>query len=727
MDRELQELVARFEIISDVRNRDRSNFVTFSLENPNVETPEDAIAITWTVIASQLEPLAQTGAPLPINLIWICFDSGSADYKRVFKRRTAFASNSYRSTWIELSKYAELFEEAQYFEFDPALIGSQGERGEKGDQGERGPIGADSTVPGPKGNIGETGPKGDRGFEGERGPTGLKGDQGPRGERGEQGLKGDRGEQGVKGDQGIKGDTGLKGDTGERGEQGIKGDTGAKGDTGLTGAASTIAGPKGDKGDQGIKGDTGLKGDKGDTGERGEQGPAGTGGSGSSLPGAPISNMVPFTVAGSALNFKYEYLVQNLAIIENEYELQNAKTVSTSLATIFNSWKRFSHNTNGVFPASSTEINSWSYDAGSDILKSTVNSGTFIGFVSDTAHESYSHVVTLSSINNDDDLIAVILAFYIDPVTKKEYTLSAIRTAGGLDGGNPFSLYYNFNQSDAYRIAVVNNTVLSTFGNGAGGTGWSGGRATKVFATRSGNLFQVRTTQLYRVGVDSDAYVTAANLSVDLGSDARLSKFIGARNYGYGCQSQQDASFSDIRFTKNSGSIYDVRDLSIWTFNATTGAYSVAATKMDTSVPRARLYWNAETRKMFFYPEGDKIQRVSNASDVPYDISAWHLGKPAVNAILFRHLAVRSYTLPIALIGSLAVSTIAASGNVLLRLKRNGVAFASISFAAGSSRATFIAGIETVFNIGDILTIEGPDSVDATLADVSYNLRATLN
>lgn len=706
MDRELQELVARLEIISNVRNRDRSNFVTFSLEHPTVETPKGAQVILWTVIASQLEPLAQAGAPLPINLIWICFDSGSADYKRVFKRRSNLPSSPYRSTWIALNTYAEIFEEPQYFEFDPALIGSTGERGEKGDKGDRGETGAPSFVQGPKGDKGDTGEKGDRGIQGDRGEQGLAGNVGEKGERGEQGLKGDIGQQGVKGDTGYKGDTGEKGETGAastiagpKGEQGIKGDKGERGEKGETGAASTVAGPKGDKG------------------EKGDVGPAG---SGVSSPVATESGLIPFTVSGSATPL-FERLVQNQAIVETQAELDGAKTVSTSLQSIFNSWRRFSHS-GTTFPASVSEMSSWQYDSNTDILKSTVNSGTFIGFVSNTQHESYTHVVTLSSSNADDDLIAVILAFYIDPVTGKEYTLSAIRTAGGLDSGNPFSLYYNFNQPDAYRIAVISDSVLRTYKSGTTSPGWSN-RATKVFVTRTGNLFKVRTTQMYRVGVESDAYVAAADLSFNLADDERFAKFMGPRNYGYGCQSQQDASFSDIRFTQNSGNIYDKRDDTVWKFNELTGAYEVSVDKIPTALKRSRIYWNGTTRKLFFYPEGDSMQAIANSVQ-SYDITTWCPGKPLASAILHRQVCVRAFILPVALSGSLAVCGIAPTAARTILLKKNGVQFASITFAAGSTSGQFAATVENVFVAGDILSIEAPASSDTTFADCSFTLRA---
>jgi plastocyanin len=128
-----------------------------------------------------------------------------------------------------------------------------------------GATGADSTVPGPKGDTGDTGPAGPAGPTGAAstvpGPTGPQGPQGP------QGLKGDKGDTG---DTGPTGATGLTGPQGLKGDKGDTGETGPQGIQGLTGPQ----GLKGDTGDTGPQGPQGLKGDTGDTGPAGEDGSA---------------------------------------------------------------------------------------------------------------------------------------------------------------------------------------------------------------------------------------------------------------------------------------------------------------------------------------------------------------------------------------------------------------------------------------------------------------------
>ena len=153
----------------------------------------------------------------------------------------------------------------------------------------KGDVGADSTVPGPKGdtgNPGSPGAEGDAGTQGSQGIQGVPGAQGEIGVRGIQGVKGDTGSAGadstvpgLTGPQGLKGDTGNTGATGAdstvvgpKGDTGTTGNTGAtgpKGDTGATGADSTVAGPKGDIGNTGAAGSPGAKGDTGITGAAG--------------------------------------------------------------------------------------------------------------------------------------------------------------------------------------------------------------------------------------------------------------------------------------------------------------------------------------------------------------------------------------------------------------------------------------------------------------------------
>jgi hypothetical protein len=120
-------------------------------------------------------------------------------------------------------------------------VSEVGRKGDQGNKGDKGDTGADSIVPGPKGDQGDTGLKGD---QGDTGADSIV--PGPKGDTGDTGLKGDQGDTGadsiVPGPKGDQGDTGLKGDQGDTGADSIvpgpKGDTGDTANT--TGLATTV-------------------------------------------------------------------------------------------------------------------------------------------------------------------------------------------------------------------------------------------------------------------------------------------------------------------------------------------------------------------------------------------------------------------------------------------------------------------------------------------------------
>lgn len=158
-----------------------------------------------------------------------------------------------------------------------------------------------SSLPGPKGEKGDTGSAGAKGDNGSDGLKGDKGDTGLKGDTGIQGLKGDKGDVGLKGDTGIQG---IKGDAGAIGNKGERGDIGPKGDAG-------IAGAKGDKGETGLKGEQGNIGPKGADGLKGDNGLSGKNGISISWKGN-----LP-TAPADSINYAYYNTVDKKSYIYN--------------------------------------------------------------------------------------------------------------------------------------------------------------------------------------------------------------------------------------------------------------------------------------------------------------------------------------------------------------------------------------------------------------------------
>lgn len=112
---------------------------------------------------------------------------------------------------------------------------------------------------------------------------------------------------------------------------------------------------------------------------------------------------------------------------------------------------------------------------------------------------------------------------------------------------------------------------------------------------------------------------------------------------------------------------------------------------------------------------------------IPYDLASAILGKPAAAAVVMRFVSVRSFTIPVAMAGSIAKTATVGTGAVTFVLSKNGTQFGTMVFAAGQVSATFTAATATTFAAGDVLTITAPSTADATFGDAEYTIVATLN
>lgn len=152
----------------------------------------------------------------------------------------------------------------------PKRTGKIVTQGPQGPPGERGVDGA----PGPEGPAGEQGPQGEPGTPG--GPPGPEGPQGPQGEQGPPGADGAAGPPGADSTvPGPPGDIGPEGPVGPPGPAstvpGPEGPQGPTGPPGADGADSVVPGPEGPQGPQGEQGEPGP------VGPEGPPGPSGTG------------------------------------------------------------------------------------------------------------------------------------------------------------------------------------------------------------------------------------------------------------------------------------------------------------------------------------------------------------------------------------------------------------------------------------------------------------------
>lgn len=289
----------------------------------------------------------------------------------------------------------------------------------------------------------------------------------------------------------------------------------------------------------------------------------------------------------------------NPVIVENAAEVEYQKGQEESFSDVFANWKRISHNDTDTYPASTSELSSWSYDDVNDSISCTVNSSTLVGFIAPEKFEDYSFEVLANSDQTDDDQIGICLAF----VTSggREYTLTALRNpqGNGIGAAERFQIVYNYRQSDA-RIITQTSSGLSTD---------SGGWATmatglKIRAERSGDTFAIKTTD--HDGVD---FVAAAELTVDLNSDPILSKFKGPMQYGYVAFSQANSTWETLARPIALDEIIDLENGVKWDYDGNDWSSSSIPVDQTSLTPR-RFYFNEATQRLYVSDESGSPIRI---------------------------------------------------------------------------------------------------------------------
>ena len=311
-------------------------------------------------------------------------------------------------------------------------------------------------------------------------------------------------------------------------------------------------------------------------------------------------------------------------------------------------------------PALPGEIQSWSYDSATDTITCTVNSASYIGFISDKKYSSYVHEVRLSSSNNDDDTIGVVIAWHVDEAGR-EHTLSALRSPGG--SGYTWRVVYDASRYGS--IVYADKTPVIKWGNGAYGStdaaagyvsnqalgGWDDfATGTKIKVVRDGDLITVSTTDL-----GSDIYVPGADIIIDLNSSVHtyLNQFRGPKAYGYSASSQPASSFKILSFSDNANSIYDVRNGDVWKY--TNGAWSKdASTSLLDSIGPGRFLFDRYTKKLFYvHGELGVTKLVTNINDPAPQLTALETAFNTHVADDARHLTASQNTLLDGLAGTL--------------------------------------------------------------------------
>lgn len=117
--------------------------------------------------------------------------------------------------------------------------------------------------------------------------------------------------------------------------------------------------------------------------------------------------------------------------------------------------------------------------------------------------------------------------------------------------------------------------------------------------------------------------------------------------------------------------------------------------------------------------------RIIDSSDIPaqpFDVTAFYPGTPLASAILLRVPIARAVSFLADFSGSYGKSSVAAAASTVFDIQKNGVSVGSMTFALGATTATFSTSGAVTFEAGDILSIIGPATPDATLANIGLVL-----
>lgn len=105
-----------------------------------------------------------------------------------------------------------------------------------------------------------------------------------------------------------------------------------------------------------------------------------------------------------------------------------------------------------------------------------------------------------------------------------------------------------------------------------------------------------------------------------------------------------------------------------------------------------------------------------------YDIGGTLIGKPSAGGTIIKIPFPRKIRFVVGMTQSQMTSRVAANAEAAFSLKKDGVEFATATFAAAATVATFVCATNTEFAVGEELTITAPGSQDANLEDLGWML-----
>ena len=316
-------------------------------------------------------------------------------------------------------------------------------------------------------------------------------------------------------------------------------------------------------------------------------------------------------------------------VVENDQEADYQKGEEQDFKDVFENWIRFSH-LDGERPYDETHLDEWEYDEEQEVIRSTLNAPSTVGFVSTESYENYILDVIVDSTNSDDDLIGLVLAYTVDD-DGMEHTITAMRTPGGIghnadsiNDGRRMLFQIWMNVAD-YKVDNPPTVDLGTTNKGLkwGDTGevdedreiytdvgsWADWNGCRIRVERNGDHFKIETSQLGETEL-----VDEAKVEFTLNDHPELARFKGPKPYGY-CQHSQDESFYEtLGRPIEIQSILDISGPTQWEWDGQ--EWISKPLSEENFVTPHRLYYNNYYDRLYVSDENRTLKRLPHQQDV---------------------------------------------------------------------------------------------------------------
>ena len=156
----------------------------------------------------------------------------------------------------------------------------------------------------------------------------------------------------------------------------------------------------------------------------------------------------------------------------------------------------------------------------------------------------------------------------------------------------------------------------------------------------------------------------------------------------------------------------------IYVENGTTGGYALSVkTPSGTAISLG-----SGERKLLYCNGSDFTIAAEAGVAAPYDVGGCFVGKPSAGIVILRYPMPRAVRFEAGMSSSRGVAASAASASASFSIRKNGAEFATMTFAASGTNATFACATTTNFAAGEVLTVVAPSSPDDTLSDIGFAL-----